>query len=80
MSGEVEKEGFFTGRHAINPFTGEQVPIWVANFVLGEYGTGAVMAVPAHDERDFEFARKYALAHPRGRAAGGRRCRRSGRR
>ncbi len=61
VSGEVEKEGFFTGRHAINPFTGEPVPIWVANFVLGEYGTGAVMAVPAHDERDFEFARKYNL-------------------
>ena len=61
VSGEVEKEGFFTGRHAINPFTGEQVPIWVANFVLGEYGTGGVMAVPAHDERDYEFARKYAL-------------------
>jgi leucyl-tRNA synthetase len=54
----VEKEGFFTGRHAINPFTGEQVPIWVANFVLGEHGTGGVMAVPAHDERDYEFARK----------------------
>ena len=61
VSGEVEKEGFFTGRYAVNPFTNEQVPIWVANFVLGEYGTGAVMAVPAHDERDFEFARKYAL-------------------
>ena len=61
MTGEIEKEGFDTGRHAINPFTGEQVPIWVANFVLGEYGTGAVMAVPAHDERDFEFARKYDL-------------------
>jgi leucyl-tRNA synthetase len=61
MSGEVEKEGFFTGRYAINPFTGEQVPIWVANFVLGEYGTGGVMAVPAHDERDYEFARKYSL-------------------
>ncbi len=61
MSGEVEKEGVFTGRYAVNPFTGEQVPIWVANFVLGEYGTGAVMAVPAHDERDFEFARKYGL-------------------
>jgi leucyl-tRNA synthetase len=62
VSGEVEKEGFFTGRYAINPFTTEPVPIWVANFVLGEYGTGAVMAVPAHDERDFEFARKYDLA------------------
>src|SRR5262245_34878721 len=61
LSGEVEKEGFFTGRFAINPFTSEPVPIWVANFVLGEYGTGAVMAVPAHDERDYEFARKYAL-------------------
>ena len=61
MSGEVEKEGVFTGRHVVNPFTGEQVPVWVANFVLGEYGTGAVMAVPAHDERDFEFARKYGL-------------------
>jgi leucyl-tRNA synthetase len=61
MSGEVEKEGFFTGRYAINPFTNERVPIWIANFVLGEYGTGAVMAVPAHDERDFEFARKYNL-------------------
>ncbi|MGH9203584.1 MAG: class I tRNA ligase family protein, partial [Vicinamibacterales bacterium] len=59
VSGEVEKEGFFTGRYALNPFTGQQVPIWVANFVLGEYGTGAVMAVPAHDQRDFEFARKY---------------------
>jgi leucyl-tRNA synthetase len=61
MSGEVEKEGFDTGRVAINPFTGKPVPVWVANFVLGEYGTGAVMAVPAHDERDFEFARKYGL-------------------
>ena len=46
---------------AINPFTNEPVPIWVANFVLGEYGTGAVMAVPAHDQRDFEFARKFNL-------------------
>jgi leucyl-tRNA synthetase len=61
MMGEVEKEGFDTGRKAINPFTGEPVPIWVANFVLIEYGTGAVMAVPAHDQRDFEFARKYRL-------------------
>jgi leucyl-tRNA synthetase len=57
----VEKEGFDTGRQAINPFTGEPVPIWIANFVLGEYGTGAVMAVPAHDQRDFEFARRYNL-------------------
>jgi leucyl-tRNA synthetase len=57
----VEKEGFDTGRTAINPFTGEPVPVWVANFVLGDYGTGAVMGVPAHDERDFEFATKYRL-------------------
>jgi leucyl-tRNA synthetase len=61
MSGAIEKEGFFTGRVAINPFTQERVPIWVANFVVGDYGTGAVMAVPAHDQRDFEFARKYGL-------------------
>ncbi len=61
LTGAVEKEGFDTGRKAINPFTSEEVPIWVANFVLAEYGTGAIMAVPAHDERDFEFARKYNL-------------------
>ncbi|HKY22674.1 MAG TPA: leucine--tRNA ligase [Vicinamibacterales bacterium] len=61
MSGEAEKEGFFTGRYALNPFTKERIPIWVANFILGEYGTGAVMAVPAHDQRDFEFATKYGL-------------------
>ena len=46
---------------AINPFSGESVPVWVANYVLMEYGTGAVMSVPAHDERDFEFAQKYSL-------------------
>jgi leucyl-tRNA synthetase len=57
----AEKEGFFTGRFAVNPFSGERVPIWVANFVLAEYGTGAVMCVPAHDERDYEFADKYHL-------------------
>jgi leucyl-tRNA synthetase len=57
----AEKEGFFTGRSAVNPFNGDQIPIWVANFVLSGYGTGAVMAVPAHDERDFEFCRKYGL-------------------
>ena len=57
----AEKEGFFTGRFAVNPFSGEQLPVWVANFVLAEYGTGAVMCVPAHDERDFEFAEKYGL-------------------
>ena len=61
LSGEIEKEGFFTGRFALNPFTQQRVPIWIANFVLGEYGTGAVMAVPAHDQRDFEFANKYDL-------------------
>ena len=59
--GSIEKDGFDTGRTAINPFTGQDVPIWVANFVLAEYGTGAIMAVPAHDQRDFEFARKYQL-------------------
>src|SRR6266849_6350936 len=59
--GSIEKEGFDTGRKAVNPFSGEEVPIWIANFVLAEYGTGAIMAVPAHDERDFEFARKYNL-------------------
>jgi leucyl-tRNA synthetase len=61
MSGEVEKEGFDTGRQVVNPFTNRPVPVWVANFVLGEYGTGAVMGVPGHDQRDFEFARKYGL-------------------
>jgi leucyl-tRNA synthetase len=61
MSGEAGKEGVFTGAYAVNPFSGERVPIWVANFVLGEYGTGAVMGVPHGDQRDFEFARKYDL-------------------
>src|SRR3954471_19375686 len=61
LTGAIEKEGFDTGRKAINPFSGEEVPIWIANFVLAEYGTGAIMAVPAHDERDYEFARKYTL-------------------
>ena len=61
LTGEVAKEGFFTGRFAINPFTNLPVPIWVANYVLGEYGTGAVMGVAAHDERDFDFAQKYSL-------------------
>jgi leucyl-tRNA synthetase len=55
------KEGVFTGASAVNPYTGEAVPIWIANFVLAGYGTGAVMSVPAHDQRDFEFARKYDL-------------------
>jgi leucyl-tRNA synthetase len=58
---EVTKEGVFTGSYCVNPVTGWQMPVYVANFVLMEYGTGAVMAVPAHDQRDFEFARKYGL-------------------
>jgi leucyl-tRNA synthetase len=58
---EQEKKGVFTGRFCINPFNGQSIPVYVANFVLAEYGTGAVMAVPAHDQRDFEFARKYNL-------------------
>lgn len=56
-----EKTGVFTGRYAINPVTGGQIPIWVADYVLMGYGTGAIMAVPAHDTRDFEFARKFGL-------------------
>ena len=58
----VEKEGVATGRHVINPYNEERVPIWIGNFVLMEYGTGAIMAVPAHDQRDFEFCRKYSIA------------------
>ncbi len=58
---EPEKEGVFTGVYAINPFTGNKLPVYAANFVLMEYGTGAVMAVPAHDQRDFEFAHKYSI-------------------
>ncbi|MDA2913712.1 leucine--tRNA ligase [Acidobacteriia bacterium AH_259_A11_L15] len=61
LLGEVEKEGIFTGRFAVNPLSGEQAPIWVSNLVLMEYGAGAVQAVPAHDQRDFEFANKYHL-------------------
>jgi len=57
----TEKEGEFTGSYAINPFTGEKIPIWIANFVLAEYGTGAVMSVPAHDQRDFEFAKRFGI-------------------
>ena len=59
--GSIEKKGVFTGKYAINPYNGERVPVWVANYVLMEYGTGAIMSVPAHDERDFEFATKYGL-------------------
>jgi leucyl-tRNA synthetase len=58
---DAPKEGVFTGATAVNPYTGAEVPVWIANFVLAEYGTGAVMSVPAHDQRDFEFARKYGL-------------------
>ena len=61
LTGAVAKEGFFTGRFVINPFTHKPIPIWVANYVLAEYGTGAVMGVPAHDERDQDFATKYGL-------------------
>ena len=59
--GEIEKHGVNTGRYAINPYNGEKVPIWVANYILMDYGTGAIMSVPAHDERDYEFAKKYKL-------------------
>ncbi|MBM4284055.1 MAG: leucine--tRNA ligase [Deltaproteobacteria bacterium] len=58
---EITKEGVFTGRNCVNPVTGWEMPVYVANFVLMEYGAGAVMAVPAHDQRDFEFAQKYGL-------------------
>jgi leucyl-tRNA synthetase len=60
--GNIEKHGVATGKTAINPFNGETLPIWVANYILADYGTGAIMSVPAHDERDFEFAQKYGLA------------------
>ena len=60
-STDVEKEGVFTGRYVINPLTGKKVPLYLANYVLMDYGTGVVMAVPAHDQRDFDFARKYNL-------------------
>jgi leucyl-tRNA synthetase len=58
---DLEKEGLFTGRYATNPYNGERLPVWIANFVLMGYGTGAIMAVPAHDERDFDFCRKYDI-------------------
>ena len=60
-SSDVEKEGMFIGKYVINPLNGKEVPLWIANYVLADYGTGAVMAVPAHDERDEEFAKKYEL-------------------
>ncbi len=59
--GSLEKHGVFTERFAVNPYNGERIPIWVANYILMDYGTGAIMSVPAHDERDFEFATKYGL-------------------
>ncbi|HWA93687.1 MAG TPA: leucine--tRNA ligase [Terracidiphilus sp.] len=59
--GAIEKHGVPTGKFAINPYNGEKVPIWVANYILADYGTGAIMSVPAHDERDFEFATKYGI-------------------
>ena len=58
---DLEKVGFFTGRYAVNPYGGPEVPIWVGNFVVMSYGTGAIMAVPAHDQRDFEFCRKHGI-------------------
>ncbi|MEO8538216.1 MAG: leucine--tRNA ligase [bacterium] len=61
LSTEREKTGAFTGAYAINPFSGERIPIWIADYVLVTYGTGAIMAVPAHDQRDFAFAKKYGL-------------------
>lgn len=61
QSENLEKEGIFSGSYAIHPLTGERVPLWLGNFVLAEYGTGAVMGVPCNDQRDFEFARKYGL-------------------
>ncbi len=59
--GAIEKHGVATGRFALNPFNGEKIPIWVANYILMDYGTGAIMSVPAHDERDYDFAKKFAL-------------------
>lgn len=61
VSGDKQKEGIFTGQYAVNPVNGEDIPIWVADYVLMEYGTGAIMAVPTHDQRDFLFAREHGL-------------------
>src|SRR5690606_36536904 len=61
LSTEKEKEGFFLGKYAVNPFNGERIPIYAGDYVLTEYGTGAIMAVPAHDERDYAFAVKYNI-------------------
>jgi leucyl-tRNA synthetase len=59
--GDIDKDGHFTGHYAVNPYSGERVPIWIGNFVLMGYGTGAIMAVPAHDERDFDFCKTYGI-------------------
>ena len=59
--GNIEKHGVNTGHFAINPYNGEKVPVWIANYILMDYGTGAIMSVPAHDERDYEFAKKYGI-------------------
>ncbi|HEY6347476.1 MAG TPA: leucine--tRNA ligase [Bryobacteraceae bacterium] len=59
--GDIEKDGYFTGHYAINPYNGDQVPVWIGNFVLMEYGTGAIMAVPAHDDRDFDFCKTFGV-------------------
>jgi leucyl-tRNA synthetase len=59
--GAIEKHGVFTGHYAINPFSSERLPVWVGNYILSDYGTGAIMSVPAHDERDYDFAKKYGL-------------------
>ena len=59
--GNIEKHGVDTGRFAVNPYNGEKVPVWVANYILMDYGTGAIMSVPAHDERDYDFAKKYGI-------------------
>jgi len=60
-SADAKKEGIYTGRVAINPFNGQKMPIWIANFILMEYGTGAIMSVPGHDQRDFDFSKEYGL-------------------
>ena len=75
--GEREKTGVFTGGYATNPATGKQIPVWIADYVLMEYGTGAIMAVPGHDERDFEFAGKFGLPIVRVVAPAGERRARS---
>ena len=62
MSSEKEKTGVFTGGYVTNPVNGERVPVWIADYVLMGYGAGAIMGVPAHDQRDFEFARKFGIS------------------